>query len=49
MEVLNKVSSKSWVEILKTAGLSAEGTYSRHKGNKVRQDVGGGCYLRLFF
>lgn len=47
MEVLNQ--SKSWVEILKTAGLSAKGNYSRHKGNKGRQDVGGGCHLRLFF
>ena len=33
----------------KTAGLSAKGNYSRHKGNEVRQDVGGGCHLRLFF
>lgn len=47
MEVLNQ--SKSWVEIPKTAGLSAKGNYSRHKGNKGRQDVGGGCHLRLFF
>ena len=49
MEMLNKVSGKSWVDFSRRLASSANGTYSRHKGNKVRRDVGGGCYLRLFF